>query len=101
MHRLYLTLEELEPVDCLMGWFDLLRIEQVIRNLLSNAMKYSPSGSETEMGVRPRRDAQGTEQAPMIWVRHQAMGCNALDMPHIFECCYRAATFARTSISGF
>ena len=101
MHRLYLTLEELEPVDCLMGWFDLLRIEQVIRNLLSNAMKYSPSASEIEVGVRPRRDAQGREQEVMIWVKDQGMGINALDMPHIFECFYRAATFDRSSISGF
>ena len=101
LHRLHLTLEELEPLDCLMGWFDLLRIEQVIRNLLSNAMKYSPSGSEIEVGVRPRRDAQGREQEVMIWVKDQGMGINALDMPHIFECFYRAATFDRTSISGF
>jgi len=29
------------------------------------------------------------------------MGINPLDMPHIFECFYRAATFDRSSISGF
>ena len=101
MHRLHLTLEELEPVDCLMGWFDLLRIEQVIRNLLSNAMKYSPAGSEIEVGVRPRRDAQGRAQEVVIWVKDQGMGIDARDLPHIFERFYRAATFDGSSISGF
>src|SRR5205814_10586381 len=49
----------------------------------------------------PIWDAQGMEQEVVIWVKDQGMGINALDMPHIFECFYRAATFDRTSISGF
>jgi PAS domain S-box-containing protein len=99
--RLYLTLEELEPVDCLMGWFDLLRIEQIFRNLLSNAMKYSPAGGEIEVGVRPCRDAQGRAQEVVIWVKDQGMGIDVRDLPHIFERFYRAPTFDESSISGF
>lgn len=100
-HRLHLTLEESGPTDSLMGWFDLLRVEQIIRNLLSNAAKYSPVGSEIEVGVRPYRDTQRRAQEVVIWVKDQGMGIDARDRPHIFERFYRGTTFEGASISGF
>jgi len=100
-HQVYFTLEDLEPTDLLMGWFDLLRIEQVVTNLLTNAIKYSPAGGEIEVGVRPCRDAQGEAQQVVIWVKDQGIGIAARDLPQIFKRFYRAHTFGKTSISGF
>lgn len=54
-HRLHLMLHEVKPADRLMGWFDLSRVEQMLNNLLTNAIKYSPAGGEIEVGVQPRR----------------------------------------------
>ncbi len=100
-HWLDLVQEDLESAECLMGWFDLMRVEQMVDNLLSNAVKYSPAGSKIELGVRPLRDAQGIAQEVVIWVKDQGIGIAGHDLPHIFERFYRASTFARSSISGF
>ena len=99
-HHLRLTLEDLEPIDRLMGWFDLPRIEQILTNLMTNAIKYSPVGTEIEVGVRPYRDAQSTAQEVMIRVKDQGIGIATDDLPHLFQRFYRASTLDR-SISGF
>ncbi len=100
-HRLDFTVEDLESTERLMGWFDLMRIEQMVNNLLGNAVKYSPPGSKIELGGSPRRSAQGIAQEVVIWVKDQGIGITARDLPHIFERFYRASTFGRSSISGF
>ncbi len=99
-HRLHLTLEDLEAIDLLMGWFDPIRIEQIVSNLITNAIKYSPADSEIELGVRPHRAPQGTGQEVVIWVKDQGIGIAPHDLPHIFERFYRAEGRDR-SISGF
>jgi K+-sensing histidine kinase KdpD len=62
---------------------DETRIEQVIINLVSNALKYAPRGEIKISGqVRP-------EQV-IICVSDQGPGIEAKDMPHIFDRFYRS-----------
>jgi len=62
---------------------DETRIEQVLLNLVSNALKYAPSGEIKISGrVRP-------EQV-IICVSDQGPGIEAKDMPHIFDRFYRS-----------
>ncbi|KYF93445.1 histidine kinase [Sorangium cellulosum] len=58
---------------------DATRIEQVLNNLLSNALKYSPAGGQVDVEVRAGSD--GVE----IAIRDQGVGIEPADMAHLFE----------------
>jgi two-component system sensor histidine kinase KdpD len=62
---------------------DFVLLEQVLINLLDNAAKYSPPGSEIEVGVEP--DAQFLQ----VWVTDRGRGIPPADLERIFEKFYR------------
>jgi signal transduction histidine kinase len=65
------------------------RLAQVISNLISNAIKYSPGGGKIMISgqVRP-------EQI-IVCVSDQGPGINPQDIPHVFDRFYRAAEATR------
>ncbi len=74
-----------EPVR---GYFDEQRIRQIMNNLISNAVKYSPTGSSIEVGL------QCTSESPeeaLLWVRDHGIGIPAHELPLIFERFHRAS----------
>ncbi|WP_437621336.1 ATP-binding protein [Sorangium sp. So ce1151] len=58
---------------------DATRIGQVLNNLLSNALKYSPAGGQVDVALRAGSD--GVE----IAVRDQGVGIEPADLAHLFE----------------
>jgi signal transduction histidine kinase len=73
---------------------DELRLEQVLYNLLQNAVKYSPAGGT--IAISAGREGQ---QA-VITVRDRGVGIPAEELPHIFERFYRATNIPEGTISG-
>jgi signal transduction histidine kinase len=67
------------------------RLEQVLNNLISNAIKYSPEGGEICV--------QGTVQPQniVICVSDQGPGVAPEDMPHVFDRFYRSQSAARNT----
>jgi signal transduction histidine kinase len=65
------------------------RIGQVISNLISNAVKYSPAGSPVEIRGR------STPGEVTVTVADQGSGIGAEDAPHVFERFYRAPAAAK------
>jgi signal transduction histidine kinase len=61
------------------------RLTQVVTNLLANANKYAPEGSEITVGAA--RHGDGIE----LWVEDTGPGAPELEGPSIFERFYRAA----------
>ena len=75
LHRLTVELPDVLPLVVADGE----RLEQVLGNLVDNARKYSPTGSEIRLGgaVTPR----GFE----MWVADQGRGIDPAFLPHLFE----------------
>ena len=66
---------------------------QVVINLLSNALKYSPEGSNVEVSIK------GEENITQITVKDNGPGISEVDLPYIFERFYRADK-SRNRLSG-
>jgi signal transduction histidine kinase len=63
---------------------DARRIEQVVDNLLSNALRYTDPGGRVELHVRG--DAWGS----VIEVRDTGIGISRADLPHVFDRFWRS-----------
>ncbi len=66
-----------------LGHVDATRLERVLANLLSNAAKYSPAGSEVRLQVS--QVVQDGRQWAILVVEDQGMGIPVADLPYIFE----------------
>jgi signal transduction histidine kinase len=69
-------------------------LHQLVTNLLTNALKFSPAGSRVIVEVRPEPDAA------VLTVTDSGIGIPAADMPHIFERFWRGSPAAQTPGSG-
>jgi PAS domain S-box-containing protein len=69
---------------------DRRRLDQVLNNLLSNALKFTPAGGEIELG------AVHNESEVKVWVRDTGIGIPSDEIGQIFEK-YKQTTSGRTS----
>ena len=90
---------------------DTQMIEQVVTNLLDNAIKYSPQGSEIEVAVRKASDKealtaiqgkQSLVKPPclIVSVRDSGTGIDQKDLELIFEKYYRGQNGLTHSVQG-
>jgi signal transduction histidine kinase len=80
--------EALPPLDA-----DPDALDRVVKNLVSNAVKYSPAGSRVRVAAR----AQTAPPAVEITVEDEGPGIAEADRTRIFEPYYRTAAGARTA----
>ena len=87
-----LTLEQVESGLKIQG--DALKIRQALRNLIGNAIKYTPEGGTVTLSL--------THEAEMVTIRVKdtGYGIPAADLPHIFNRFYRVRDNGHDQIEG-
>jgi two-component system phosphate regulon sensor histidine kinase PhoR len=87
-------------VDCPEGLpaiqVDVSRLEQVVLNLLHNAIKFTPGGGTIHISARASTEGENYHPALIFAIRDSGVGIPAEDLPRIFERFYKADR-ARTS----
>jgi PAS domain S-box-containing protein len=76
--------------DTLVGEWDASRVERVLRNLLDNALKYSPHGGDIRLDVTEETDASGRRWAA-IAVEDEGVGIPEDELPQLFEKYHRGS----------
>jgi signal transduction histidine kinase len=69
------------------------RLERMARELLTNAMKYSPSGGRIEVTLRAREQA-------VLKVSDNGWGISEQDLPYVFEQHWRGSAVSPKAVSG-
>lgn len=67
----------------LVGEWDNVRLNRLVMNLISNALKYSPGGGEIEIAVR--QEARDGRDWAVLSVRDEGIGIPAADLEKVFE----------------
>jgi signal transduction histidine kinase len=74
---------------------DAARLGQIVTNLVTNAIKYTPHGGHIIVTVGP-----GPDDTAVLSVSDDGPGIAAADQPHVFERFYRAETARTAAGSG-
>ena len=80
------------------GFFDRDKLEKIVNNLLSNALKFTQEGGAIEVSLRVRPEASRTNLA--ISVSDTGPGISAEHLPRIFDRFYRADETHATEGTG-
>ncbi len=72
---------------------DRLMVQRALSNLLSNAIRHSPSGHAVDIGIERCGDAV------CLWVENRGPGIAQEHLPHLFERFYRAGS-GRSRLEG-
>jgi signal transduction histidine kinase len=82
-HRIKVTTEIPEQPDAFLA--DERKLKQILYNLLSNALKFTPDGGSVWVRVAPEEEASPDHPALRFTVADTGVGLNARDMERIFQ----------------
>jgi signal transduction histidine kinase len=83
------------PAEPVVVSMDVVKMERVVSNLLSNASKFSDAGDEVELGL------DSDDDSVRITVTDRGVGISEAALPHIFDRFYQVDGGATRSAGGF
>lgn len=90
------------PPDDLVVVAHLGKIDDIIHNLIDNAIKYTPEGGKVRLAIRSRSDAKTSAPSLLeIEVADTGIGIPDADKPHVFEYAFRSASAATLPGDGY
>lgn len=84
--RLVMSFPEVEEVN-----IDPERVREILTNLLSNALRYTPRGGQVKVGLTGAGPGVLEERAITIFVEDNGPGIESSDLPHIFDRFYKSS----------
>jgi two-component system OmpR family sensor kinase len=82
--RLATSLDEVDEAN-----IDPQRIREILTNLLSNALRYTPRGGEVNVSLA--ESSNGSEKNVMISVQDNGPGIESTALPHVFDRFYKSS----------
>ena len=82
--KVELALGDMEELE-----IDPQRVREVLFNLVSNALRYSPSQGEVEIGVT--ESGSGLERSVLVYVQDSGPGIESSDLSRIFDRFYKSS----------
>jgi signal transduction histidine kinase len=82
------------PETALVGQLDATHVEQVMRDLLDNAIRYSPEGGQVTVAVSQSGDMG------RVCVHDEGLGVSEEEREHLFEAFYRGPSARYRNLSG-
>src|SRR5207237_5472619 len=76
------------PNEQVQGEWDPTRVEQVIANLVNNALRYSPANSAVQVRIEPRGEDV------VVWVVDEGPGVPPDQREHLFDRYYQTGTLS-------
>ena len=102
-YRTQTTEHQLEvdfPAALPLVWGDEERLRQVLTNLVSNAIKYSPQGGLIRIGGWLEQASDTAHARVVLYIADQGIGIPTADLPKIFDRFYRVDSSLRRSTAG-
>ena len=87
-----------EPTRLVMG--DPSALQQVFTNLLTNAIKFTQSGGQVRVTVRPGKNHSSGRAAMVFEVRDTGIGISSEDLPNLFSRFFRGRNAINAEIDG-
>ena len=81
------------------AWLDEVMVVQIVSNLLTNALNYTPSGGQLHISTRRMVDHAGKSWVALI-VQDSGPGISPEDLPHLFDRFYRGKAGHATGVPG-
>ncbi len=86
--------------DPLVVWGDPVRLGQAVDNLISNAVKFTPTGGRVAVTLGTAEGRDGTPDQALIAVSDTGIGIPAEEIDRLFSRFFRASTATQNAIPG-